>query len=171
MFILANYWKQLMIGLLILSLSVYIAVLKHQRNVARFELQDFKLQVEKKRVAQQIENARIAQEVAKQKEQLVIEHNHQLNNIRDYYEKISTKNSTTISTLNNRLREQGISYRKRLSDVLETANISSEVWTNSNSDNFRAYTETLEQACALTTLDYNTLYDAWIAECNLRGCQ
>lgn len=165
------WWKQLAVGFIIISLFAYIAILKHQRNVATLALQSYKLQIEQQRVAQQLENARIAKESEQIKSQQAADYLNQLNGIRDYYEKISTKNSTIISTLNDKLRQQGVSYRERLSKVLETTSTSTESWRNGDATTIREYTKTLEEACAITTLDYNAIYNAWSAECELKGCQ
>lgn|GEM_PF-5654966 len=165
------WWKQLAVGFIIISLFAYIAILKHQRDVATLELQSYKLQVEQQRVAQQLENARIAKESEQIKSQQAADYLNQLNGVRDYYEKISTKNSTIIVALNDKLRQQSVSYRERLSKILETANTSTESWRNSDAATTGEYAKTLEEACVITTLDYNALYNAWLAECELKGCQ
>jgi len=49
---LTNYWKQLAVGLVVVSLSIYIAVIKHQRDVAIFDLKQYKLAVDQQKVDQ-----------------------------------------------------------------------------------------------------------------------
>lgn len=164
---LTNYWKQLAVGLVVVSLSIYIAVIKHQRDVAIFDLKQYKLAVDQQKVDQQLKNAEIVQNLSKEKEKLTTDHFAQLNRIRDYYE----KNRTINRTANDGLRKQNADYRERLSELLKTTRLSAESRADSDTNTLEAYTRTLEQACTLTTLDYNSLYEAWMAECNLRGCQ
>lgn len=168
---LTSYWKQLAVGLIVVSLSIYIAVIKHQRDVAIHDLDAYKLSVDKQKVDQQLKNAKIVQDLAKEKEALTTSYFVKLNKVRDYYEKNRTNNSAINSTINDRLRKQNADYRQRLSEILETTSLPAEVRANSDRNTLEAYTETLEQACTLTTLDYNALHDAWMAECELRGCQ
>ena len=44
-----------------------------------------------------------------------------------------------------------------------TSKLSTSIGEDSNS--------TLVNACRLTTLDYNALYDAWMLQCNVYGCE
>jgi hypothetical protein len=44
-----------------------------------------------------------------------------------------------------------------------TTSLPTEVGRNSNS--------TIINACRLTTLDYNALYDAWMIQCDIYGCE
>lgn len=161
------YWKQLAVGIVIVFLSAYIAILKYQKNSAIQELETFKLHVEKQKAEQAIQNAKASKAVAKEREVLTANYHNELQKVRDYYEANSTINANVI----NGLRKQSNDYRKRLSEVLKTAISPTEIGANSNPANIRQNQQAIEQACSITTLDYNALYDAWIAECNIRGCE
>jgi hypothetical protein len=51
----------------------------------------------------------------------------------------------------------------RLSKNESTTSIPTEVGRNSNT--------TIVDACRLTTMDYNALYDAWMIQCDIYGCE
>jgi hypothetical protein len=51
----------------------------------------------------------------------------------------------------------------RLPKNESTTSLPTEVGRNSNS--------TIVDACRLTTMDYNALYDAWMIQCDVYGCE
>jgi hypothetical protein len=61
-----------------------------------------------------------------------------------------------------RLRQDSASS-SRLPKNESTTSVSTEVGRNSNS--------TIVDACRLTTLDYNALYNAWMIQCDIYGCE
>jgi hypothetical protein len=61
-----------------------------------------------------------------------------------------------------RLRQDS-ACSSRLPKNESTTSLPTEVGRNSNS--------TIINACRLTTLDYNALYDAWMIQCDIYGCE
>jgi hypothetical protein len=171
MSILITYWKQIGIAFAIIALLGYIAVIKHQRDSARLELNEYKVAVEKKLVEQQLKNAAIEREAVAIQNVLVQRHADNIGKVRDYYEKRLSTSRSANAALDNRLRYEANNYRTRLSDAVKAASESAQSGGNGDAAAARRDYEILREACSITTADYNSLWTAWETECQIKGCQ
>lgn len=165
------WWKQIAISFAIIALVGYIGVLKHQRDSARLELNEYIVAVEKKLVEQQLKNAAIERESIAIQNVLVQQHADNIGKVRDYYENRLTTYRAANNALDNRLRVEANNYRTRLSSAVKAASESAQSRGNSNPATVGRDYEILREACAITTVDYNALYQAWETECRIKGCQ
>ena len=169
--ILMTYWKQIGIAIAIIGLVGYIAVIKHQRDSARLELNEYKVAIEKKLVEQQLKNAAMERASAQKQSELVISHSVTVNQIRDYYEKRLQTSRAANAALDNRMRVEASDYRARLSAAIKAASESAKGGTDGDAAAARRDYEILREACSITTADYNALWTAWETECQIKGCQ
>jgi len=165
------WWKHLLIAFAIMALLAYIGVIKHQRDSARLELNEYKVAVEKKLVEQQLKNAAMERASAQKQSELVVTHNTTVNQVKDYYEKRLKTSRDANAALDNRLRVEANSYRAGLSEAVKAASESAESGRNGDAAAIRRDYETLREACAVTTADFNALWTAWETECQIKGCQ
>ena len=165
------WWKQIAISFAIIALVGYIGVLKHQRDSARLKLNEYIVEVEKAVVEAKLKNAAMERESARKQSELVITHSVKLNQIRDYYENRIKTFSNANAALDNRLRVEANNYRARLSEAVKAASESAKGGRNSDPAIVGRDYEVLREACAITTVDYNALYQAWETECQIKGCQ
>ena len=165
------WWKQIGIAIAIIGLIAYIAVIKHQRDSARLELNEYKVAVEKKLVEQQLKNAAMERASAQKQSELVVTHNATVNQVRDYYEKRLKTSRAANAALDNRLRYEANNYRARLSDAVKAASESTQNGRDGDAAAIRRDYEILREACSITTADYNSLWTAWETECQIKGCQ
>ena len=165
------WWKHIVIAFAIIALLGYISVLKHQRNSARLELKEFKLAIDQERVKQQLKNAAIERESIAIQNVLVQRHADNIGKVRDYYETRLKTSRSANAALDNRLRVEANNYRARLSEAVKAASESAKGGRNSDPAIVGRDYEALREACTVTTVDYNALYQAWEAECQIKGCQ
>jgi len=165
------WWKQIVIAFAIIALLGYIAVIKHQRNSARLELNEYKLAIEKKVVEQQLKNAAIERESIAIQNVLVQRHADNIGKVRDYYDKRLIMYRDANAALDNRLRVEANNYRARLSQAVKASSESAKGGRNSDPAIVGRDYEVLREACAVTSADYNALYQAWETECQIKGCQ
>jgi hypothetical protein len=165
------WWKQIGIAIAIIGLIAYIAVIKHQRDSARLELNEYKVAVEKKLVEQQLKNAAMERASAQKQSELVVTHNATVNQVRDYYEKRLKTSRAANAALDNRLRYEANDYRTRLSEAVKAASQSAQSGRDGDAAAIRRDYEVLREACSITTADYNALWTAWETECQIKGCQ
>lgn len=167
-----KHWKA--IGLIVVIAAVYISFITvlSQRDIARSELVEFKRAVTDAETKQRIENAKLKSASQKQQVDTAIAYNEHLNKVRDYYEKDRQIKSDTIGILDNRMRVEADNYRSRMSAILKSTELSTEIGGDCDTTlaGRNQYITVIKEACAVTTLDYNTLHDAWINECKIRGC-
>lgn len=165
------WWKQIAIAFAIIALLGYISVLKHQRNSARLELNEYKLAIEKKVVEQQLKNAAIERESIAIQNVLVQRHADNIGKVRDYYDKRLIIYRDANAALDNRLRVEANNYRARLSQAVKASSESAKSGRNSDPAVIGRDYEALREACAVTSADYNALWTAWETECQIKGCQ
>jgi hypothetical protein len=165
------WWKHIAIAFAIIALLGYIAVIKHQRNAARLELKEFKLAIDQERVKQQLKNAAIERESIAIQNVLVQRHADNIGKVRDYYDKRLIMYRDANAALDNRLRVEANNYRARLSEAVKAASESAKGGRNSDPAIVGRDYEVLREACAITSADYNALYQAWETECQIKGCQ
>jgi len=165
------WWKHLAITIAIMFLVAYIGVLKHQRDSARLDLNEYKVAVEKALVDQQLKNAAMERASAQKQSELVVSHNATVNEVRDYYEKRLKTSRDANAALDNRLRYEANDYRARLSEAVKAASESAKGGRDGDAAAIRRNYEILREACSVTTADYNALWTAWEIECQIKGCQ
>jgi len=168
---LAMYWKHIAISIAIISLVGYIAVIKHQRDSARLELNEYKVAIEKKLVEQQLKNAAMERASAQKQSELVVSHSVIVNQVRDYYEKRLQTSRAANAALDNRMRVETNNYRTRLSEAVKAASESTKGGRDGDAAAAQRDYEILKEACSITTADYNALWTAWETECQIKGCQ
>lgn len=125
--------------------------------VQAVKLQQIKNEILRKKAEQSLKDA-----------ELIYDNN--LKAIKNEYLKKQKLDSVTISNLRNRLRDQLRTDTFIVSNAPADTETSAEVWRNSYSAINRQY-ETLKQACAITTNDFNLLREWADIACNQVGCK
>ncbi|MDP3819208.1 MAG: hypothetical protein Q8Q57_09450 [Methylotenera sp.] len=162
---LLEHWRIILIGLM--CFYAYSQKVAHERAVQ--ELATYKQQIAESVAKQAHENEikRIKAESAIKSTQL--EHDKQIEVIKNEYSKINKLSNLTIADLRNKLRQS-------ISDTFDLPKVDTDTertpveW----SDSYRAITaqyEILKQACTISTSDYNALRGWADAACLQVGCE
>lgn len=87
------------------------------------------------------------------------------------YKDQQSRNNDTVAMFRERLRiELAKQTTLGLSDIYGTAEEPTQSGGNCDTAAFRKAYDTLEIACAVTTSDYNSLYESWEKACQIYGC-
>lgn len=177
---LTMYMKHFLIAAVIATViaSGTAFVYKTQRDSARQDTEKLRTEIQKARAEQVLALAAKDRELRKSVSSIQANHNAVIDTVRSYYEKRAAKSAAAaadsrvaVDILTNRLRVEADDYRRRLSGVYAAASRASEERGDSDPAATRQELEALEEACAVTTADYNFLYDTWMAVCNVKGCE
>ena len=88
------------------------------------------------------------------------------------YKDQQSRNNDTVAMWRDRLRiELAKQTTFGLSDIYGTSEGSAESGGICDTTAFRKAYDTLEIACAVTTSDYNSLYESWSKACEIYGCK
>jgi hypothetical protein len=172
----ADNWRWLVPLLLALMLWWYIGSLQDQRDDAIKALATLQQNMKDAADARRFEIERKnAVNVAAQKD-LKAKHLDELETLRRDYDAKgrNDKNSAgrTIDLWRERVRlELAARYASGGSEVSQAACGIAESGGDGDTVATRPYVDTLETACAITTADYNALWESWNSACKVYGCK
>lgn len=161
-----RFWREILIILMFLlwqnAKSDYSAIVS---ELEEFKAKQAQLVAEKKKEAELLrKSAEIQHKNSYERYKQEIE-SRDLD--RDKLKWSLTNEKTRIASLLNDIRVyQNRASGDGLSEAESPACPSPEKWADSN----RTFAEVIK-ACQLTTVDYNTLRDAWDIECSIKGCE
>lgn len=170
--------RYLTLGLVILlaALSVYAFYQKTRHASIALEMAAYKAQVKALSEMQTLKNRLIAEQTIKSLKLIIKQRDERIkklgldrekltNELRGYYDQ--TENfDFRLNAMRERMRAQPAAGA-----AVSGVSKAPEGITEGARNGDRAHIATLEQACALTTLDYNTLREAWDSACELHACE
>lgn len=174
-FFAANWrWLLPLIGALLLVW--YINHLQAQRDDARAELATLQQDIQDAHKARKAEIARKDVENTIAQGTLKANHLAQLKQLRRHYDARNQNDKTaagrTIDQWRERVRlELAARYAGGGGEVPATACGIAESRQDGNAIATGSYVDTLETACAITTSDYNALWESWDRACKVYGCK
>lgn len=162
---LKSYWKPILIAIAALSLYAFIMVLKHERNAAVDALQAYKIQVQVAGKQAELKAAETKQKQADVVTQTAVAYNDAILRVRKYYDNQSNPAGTAYA---NGVQLPAISN----SGTVPNVQTSAEGTASSGKDADTTLSgQSLEESCAITTIQYNSLWNAWNDLCKVSGCE
>jgi hypothetical protein len=171
----ANWrWLLPLIGALLLAW--YINHLQAQRDEARAELASLQQDIQDAHKARKAEIARKDVENTIAQGTLKANHLAQLEQLRRHYDARTQNDQAaagrTLDQWRERVRlELAARYAGGGGEVPATACGIAESRQDGNAIATGSYVDTLETACAITTSDYNALWESWDRACKVYGCK
>jgi hypothetical protein len=164
MIFLETFWKPISAALVALLLIGYISVLKHQKNAAVDALQAYKIQVAVVGKQAELKAAEVKAKQADVVTQTALAYNDTILRVRKYYDNKSKPAGTAYAN--------GVQLNPTGSGSVPTVQEPAEVSASSGKDiDPAASGQSLEQSCAITTIQYNSLWNAWNDLCKVSGCE
>ena len=147
-----------------------------ERDAAITELGNYKAAVKTAQDQRKIENQIKKNNAASQLLSINIHHQNEIEQIkRNSDEKLHLQDANhtdDIQRWRERLRiELAKDAANGLPGIQQAAEGSAESGGNCDTAAFRKAYDTLEIACAVTTSDYNSLYESWSKACEIYGCE
>jgi hypothetical protein len=173
-FIAAN-WRWLAPLLGVLLLIWYINHLQAQRDDAVAQLAGLQQEIKDAAETRKAEIERKDLENTISQGTLKANHRAELETLRRYYDARNGNDKAdagrTIDQWRERVRLEVARYANGGSEVSTATAGSSESRGDGNANPTGKYVDTLETACAITTSDYNVLWESWDAACKVYGCK
>ena len=162
-------WKLLLPIILISVMSLYCFSLKTRYTAIASELEALKRNIAYQTQIQQVKNDILRKQAEKSLNDAQLTYDENLKAIKNEYLKKQKLDNVTIADLRDRLRDKIASDSFTVSNTpSDTA--SAEEWRNSYTAVARQC-ETLKQACAITTNDFNLLREWADIACNTVECK
>jgi hypothetical protein len=163
-----THWRIVLPLLLIALMAWHYVGIRKERDAAVQALVEYKAEVLEAKRQRAIENMALEQATAIVMEQEKAKHAVQIEKLRRSYNAIrkdKTAADITAATLRSELRRElekataatGLSGHS--GGLVRPAKIGGDSNTTNTGHDAERYIDTLEHACAITTSDYNTLYD------------
>lgn len=174
-FVLAN-WRWILPLVLGLLLWRFIVSIQDERDDAIKALEQYQQDARDAVVQREIDNRQ--KEIAAKSaiDAIEVDHTQELETIRRNYALLNQTDKTaaagSIALWRERVRlELQRQTANGLRDIPETAGEPAEVGGGCDAAPARKAYDNLELACAVTTSDYNALWDAWSKSCEIYGCR
>lgn len=172
----ADNWRWLLPVIGGLLLAWYIHHLQAQRDDARAQLASLQHGIEAAHKARRADIERKDVENTISQGTLKANHLAELEHLRRYYDARNQNDQAaadrTIDQWRERVRlELAARYAGGGGEVPATACGIAESREDGNAIATGSYVDTLETACAITTSDYNTLWESWDKACKVYGCK
>ena len=162
-------WRFVLPIILISVMSLYCFSLKMRYSAIASELEALKANIAYQTQIQQVKNYILRKQAEKSLNDAQLTYDENLKAIKNEYLKKQKLDNVTIAVLRDRLRDKIASDSFTVSNTpADTA--STEEWRNSYATINRQY-ETLKQACAITTNDFNLLREWADIACNTVECK
>lgn len=175
-------WR-IFLPILIVGLTLwYVHALRSDRDAAVSELRDYKLEIDRLAAEREADNLAKEKEAKAKLSTVLVLHAAELETIRRQAnerlkdeQKKSADADRAIADLRSRLRDAVKAGSARVPLVPRPA----ETATGSGGDcdpasigpdSAGTYIDALEAACAITTSDYNALWNSWQEACRVYGC-
>jgi hypothetical protein len=163
-----KHWRVFLPLLMVLGAWWYVTGLQKQRDDAISALNTYVAEAKAAKVKRAADNLDKERSIKSALEVVAVTHEHAIGDIRREYDaKVKTTVDLNDANWRKRLRNQVASTTSGVSSIPETSGKPSEVGRDSDA----ATIETLETACAVTTQDYNSLWESWDKSCKVYGCK
>lgn len=168
-----EHWRIVLPVIVIIVAAWHYLALRTERDSAIKELAEYVEQAKLQKAAREAENAekaRIHQNILESNRK---SHAEQIAQLEASYHALKNTSSRTISDLRNELRNTIEAHAaSRLSGISETIGTPPESGRNGDAAiTGQEYLEALEIGCAITTADYNALWNDWNDACRVYGCR
>ncbi|HEY8355388.1 MAG TPA: hypothetical protein VIK69_10300 [Methylophilaceae bacterium] len=169
-----EHWRIVLPAIVIIVAAWHYMGLRAERDNAIKDLNEYVHQAELEKAAREAENAekaRIHQNILESSQKL---HAEQIAKLEAQYHALKSTSSRTIADLRSELRDAiKAAHDSRLSGISETIGTSPESGRNGDTavTGQEEYLEALEIGCAITTADYNALWNDWNDACQVYGCR
>lgn len=163
-----KHWRVFLPLLIALGAWWYVTGLQKQRDDAISALNTYVAEAKAAKVKRAADNLDKERSIKSALEVVAVTHEHAIGDIRKEYDaKVKTTVDLNDASWRKRLRDQVASTASGVSSIPETSSESTEV----GRDRDAAAIGTLETACAITTADYNALWESWDRACKVYGCR
>lgn len=163
----SSYWKPLLALGLVLLVMGYIGYQRHEINGLKRDNASLQQTIDLAKAIGQAQNektARIEQSAAQAVTLQAKQGQSDINKIKAYYEAHPLIKRVTVS-----VRQPATNpSSSQLPDVPTTTE---EPTTSGQDTDATVSGQSLEQSCAITTSQYNTLYQSWVDACAVAGCK
>jgi uncharacterized membrane protein YvbJ len=172
-----NYWPEILVAVVIvLAIYQYNRVVSEKDTIQKsFEAH---LKADDDATASRLEdNHQKELQAEKKQAEVSLSHLDELNKLRSYYEDAINGKTGKYDASINLWRERVLAeFTKNLTteglpDIQSPSNGSTTESQNSDTATLRQSYRQLEEACAITTADYNALWDSWNESCTTFGCR
>lgn len=168
-----EHWRIVLPAIVIIVAAWHYLGLRAERDAAIKELNEYVTQATLEKAARQAEIAekvRIHQNILESSRK---SHAEQIAQLEAQYHALKNTSSRTIADLRAELRDTiKATSSSRLSDISETIGTPPESGRNGDAAvTGQEYIEALEIGCAITTADYNALWNDWNEACQVYGCR
>ena len=163
-------WRFVLPIILISVMSLYCFSLKMRYTAIASELETLKQNIAYQTQIQKVKNDILRKQAEKSLNDAQLTYDENLKAIKNEYLKKQKLDNVTIADLRQRLREQIASDSFTVSNTPADTETSAEVWRDSYGAIAGKY-ETLKQACAITTNDFNLLREWADIACNTVECK
>lgn len=169
-----EHWRIVLPAIIIIVAAWHYLGLRAERDTAIKELAEYVRQAELQKAAREAEiaeKARIHQSILESSRE---SHAEQVAQLEASYHALKNTSSRIIADLRAELRDAiKAASDARLSGVSETIGTPPESGRNGDTTvtGQEEYLETLEIGCAITTADYNALWNDWNDACLVYGCR
>lgn len=168
-----EHWRIVLPAIVIIVAAWHYLGLRAERDAAVKDLNGYVHQAELQKAAREAENAekaRIHQNILESSRK---SHAEQIAQLEASYHALKNTSSRTIADLRSELRDTiKAASAARMSGISETIGTPPESGRNGDTAvTGQEYLEALEIGCAITTADYNALWNDWNDACQVYGCQ
>lgn len=169
-----EHWRVVLPAIIIIVAAWHYLGLRAERDTAIKELAEYVRQAELQKAAREAEiaeKARIHQNILESSRK---SHAEQIAQLEASYHALKNTSSRTIADLRAELRDTiKAASASRLPSIPETIGTSPESGGNGDTavTGQEEYLEALEIGCAITTADFNALWNDWNDACQVYGCR
>ena len=163
-------WRTVLPIILISLMSIYCFYAKTRYTAIASELEALKANIAYQTQIQQVKNDILRKQAEKSLNDAQLTYDENLKAIKNEYLKKQKLDNVTIADLRDRLRDKIASDSFTVSNTPADTEKSAEVWRDSYGAIAGQY-ETLKQACAITTNDFNLLREWADIACNTVECK
>lgn len=168
-----EHWRIVLPAIVVIVAAWHYLGLRAERDSAIKELAEYVHQAELQKAAREAENAekdRIHQNILESSRK---SHAEQIAQLEAQYHALKNTSSRTIADLRAQLRDTiKTASPSRLPGISETIGTPPESGRNGDAAvTGQDYLEALEIGCAITTADFNALWNDWNDACQVYGCR
>ncbi len=163
-------WRIVLQIILISAMSLAVFYYKTRYTAIASELEALKANIAYQTQIQQVKNDILRKQAEKSLNDAQLTYDENLKAIKNEYLKKQKLDNITIADLRDRLRDKIASDSFAVSNTPADTETSAEVWRDSYGAIAGKY-ETLKQACAITTADYNLLREWGDIACETVTCK
>lgn len=168
-----EHWRIVLPAIVVIVAAWHYLGLRAERDTAIKDLNEYVMKAELEKAAREAENAEKARIHQNILESIRKSHGEQIAQLEAQYHALKNTSSRTIADLRAELRDTiKTASPSRLPGISETTGDPAESGRNGDAAVAgQEYLEALEIGCAITTADFNALWEAWDSACRIYGCK